>query len=189
MNVQVLGISVDHVPCLKAWANSLGGIHFPLLSDFWPHGQVAQQYGVFRSEGHSERAIFILDTEGIIRYIDIHDIDDQPSNDVLFAELAHILPAEVQAKIALEPEPPAELPHGGVVMYCTNWCPDCRKARAWLNERNVAFTEVNISSTPGAEEQVRRWSGGDMVTPTFDVNGTILIDFHPEKLEELLKDL
>ncbi len=74
-------------------------------------------------------------------------------------------------------------------MYCTNWCPDCRKARAWLNERNVAFTEVNISSTPGAEEQVRRWSGGDMVTPTFDVNGTILIDFHPEKLEELLKDL
>ncbi len=106
MNVQVLGISVDHVPCLKAWANSLGGIHFPLLSDFWPHGQVAQQYGVFRSEGHSERAIFILDTEGIIRYIDIHDIDDQPSNDVLFAELAHILRPRCRLKSPWNPSRP-----------------------------------------------------------------------------------
>lgn len=189
LNVQVLGISVDHVPCLKAWANSLGGIHYPLLSDFWPHGQVAQQYGVFRPEGHSERAIFILDTEGIIRYIDIHDINDQPSNDALFAELARILPAEAQAKIALEAKPPAELPHGGVVMYCTNWCPDCKKARAWLKERHVAFTEVNVSSTPGAEEQVRRWSGGAFITPIFDINGTIVVDFDPEKLEEALKNL
>lgn len=189
LNVQVLGISVDHVPCLKAWANSLGGIHFPLLSDFWPHGAVAQQYGVFRTDGRSERAIFIIDREGVIRYIDVHDIDDQPSNEVLLAELGRILPPEAQARSAIEPPPPAELPHGGVVMYCTNWCPDCKTARAWLKERNIAFTEVNVTHTPGAEEQVRRWSGGAFITPVFDINGSIVIDFDPEKLEEALKGL
>ena len=79
------------MPCLKAWAKNLGGISFPLLSDFNPLGAVAQQYGVLRSEGFSERAIFVVDEKGTISYIDIHDIADKPSNDVLFAELAKIL--------------------------------------------------------------------------------------------------
>jgi peroxiredoxin len=87
LNAQVLGISVDHVPCLKAWAESLGGISFPLLSDFGPLGAVARKYGVKRKEGFSERAIFVLDKFGIIRYIDIHKITDRPKNKVLFAEL------------------------------------------------------------------------------------------------------
>ncbi len=81
-----MGVSVDHVPCLKAWADSLGGIHFPLLSDFWPHGAVSKSYAVLRPEGYSERAIFIIDKDGIIRYIDVHDIDNQPSNEVLRQE-------------------------------------------------------------------------------------------------------
>ena len=50
MNVQVLGISVDHVPVLKAWAEDIGGITYPLMSDFWPHGEVARKYGVFRED-------------------------------------------------------------------------------------------------------------------------------------------
>ncbi len=87
LNAQVLGISVDHVPCLKAWAESLGGISFPLLSDFNPQASVAKKYGVKRKEGFSERAIFVLDKYGIIRYIDIHDIKDRPKNRILFAEL------------------------------------------------------------------------------------------------------
>ncbi len=92
MNAQVLGVSVDSVPCLKAWAKSLRGITYPLLSDFWPHGRVANLYGVLREEGYSERAIFLIDKEGIIRYIDIHDINDLPDNEVLFAELRQIEP-------------------------------------------------------------------------------------------------
>ncbi|MBL6965588.1 MAG: redoxin domain-containing protein, partial [Anaerolineales bacterium] len=91
-NVQVLGISVDHIPALQAWAKSLSGISFPLLSDFWPHGEIAEKYGVLRSDGSSERAIFIIDKNGIIQYIDIHDIDDQPDNEVLFAELKRMDP-------------------------------------------------------------------------------------------------
>ena len=49
-----------------------------MLSDFWPHGYVALKYGVLRSEGISERAIFVVDKQGIIRYIDIHDINEEP---------------------------------------------------------------------------------------------------------------
>jgi peroxiredoxin len=94
LNAQVLGISVDHIPCLKAWAESLGGISFPLLSDFNPLGAVARKYGVKRKEGFSERAIFVLDKSGTIRYIDIHKITDRPKNKILFSELKKAIQLE-----------------------------------------------------------------------------------------------
>ena len=87
-NTQVLGISVDSTDCQRAWAKSLGRIdNFPLLSDFWPHGEVARKYGVLRAEGFSERALFVIDKQGVIRYADVHDLNDQPDNEVLFREL------------------------------------------------------------------------------------------------------
>ena len=184
MNAQVLGISVDHVPCLTAWAESLGGINYPLLSDFWPHGAVAKKYGVLRSEGHTERAILILDKKGIIQYIDIHDIDDQPSNEVLLAELRRIDP-QAAASAPAQPQA-AELPHGGIVMYCNKWCPDCRRARAWLKARDLDYVEVDVYAFPGAAAKVRQWANGNLVTPTFDIDGTIVVDFDPQRLTELL---
>jgi len=185
MNVQVLGISVDSEPCLAAWAKSLGEISFPLLSDFYPHGAVAEKYGVLRQDGKSERAIFIIDEKGIIRYIDIHDIDDQPSNEVLFAEIAKINPKSAPAQQTKQEEP--ALPHGGIVMYCNSWCPDCRKARAWLAERNLPYIEVDVQANPKAAAQVRQWANGNLVTPTFDIDGTIVVDFNREKLSAVLK--
>ena len=184
LNAQVLGISVDSVPCLVAWAESLGSISYPLLSDFWPHGKVAETYGVLRPEGKSERALFILDKDGIIRYIDIHDIDDQPDNDVLFAELRRIDP-EAAASEPPEPEP-VELPKRGVVMYCTKWCVDCKRARPWLQARGVEYIEVDINATPGAAQQVREWGDGKLITPTFNIDGEIVLDFDEEKLAKLL---
>ena len=83
-NTQVLGISVDSIPSHEAWQKSVGGITYPLLSDFWPHGGVSQQYGVLCDEGMSERALFIIDKEGVIRWIDVHPIGEQPDNDELF---------------------------------------------------------------------------------------------------------
>lgn len=186
MNTQVLGISVDHVPCLQAWAESLGGIHLPLLSDFWPHGAVSDQYGVLRSDGKSERALFIVDKHGIIRYIDIHDIDDQPYNEELRKALREIDP-EAAAKEPKPASPPAPLPHGGVVMYCTPWCPDCRDARPWLAQKGVPYTEVDIYTTPGAEEQVRKWNRGKLITPTFDIDSVIVSDFDQPALEKALQ--
>ena len=77
----MLGISIDSVPCNTAWAKSLGGITYDLLSDFEPKGEVARKYGAYRPEGYSERALFVVDKEGKIAYKDIHDIGDQPDNE------------------------------------------------------------------------------------------------------------
>jgi peroxiredoxin len=85
LNAHVLGISTDPVPTKIAWANSLGGISFDLLSDFFPHGAVAQQYGVFRPEGFAERAIFLVDTDGRIAWAKKYDIGELPETRVLLA--------------------------------------------------------------------------------------------------------
>jgi peroxiredoxin len=74
----LLGITVDNVPTLFAWTKQMGQLWFPVLSDFWPHGAVAKKYGVLRSNGVSERALFVIDKKGVIRYIDIHDINKRP---------------------------------------------------------------------------------------------------------------
>ncbi|NMB61728.1 MAG: redoxin domain-containing protein [Chloroflexi bacterium] len=185
LNVQMLGLSIDHVPCLKAWADNMGGITYPLLSDFWPHGALAEQYGVLRTEGFTERAIFIIDKEGIIRFIDIHDIDDEPSNDLLLKELHKIIPENFK-QAGLGQEENDGLPHGGIVMYCTRWCPDCRKARVWLKENNLPYVEVDITTNLTAARQVRSWGNGLQITPTFDIDGTIVLDFDEDKLSEIL---
>ncbi len=184
LQTQVLGLSVDSVPCLTAWAESLGGITYPLLSDFFPHGHVAECYGVLRQEGYSERALFIVDRQGIIRYVDVHKIDEQPDNDVLFAALEQIEPeaaARMPAKPAAAPEPV-----GDVVMYCTPWCPDCRRARAYFLERQIAVAEVDISRDRAAAQRVKGWAGGNETTPTFSIKGRIVVGFDKAKLEELL---
>ena len=74
----LLGITVDNIPTLFAWTNQMGKLWFPVLSDFWPHGAVAKRYGVLRSNGTAERALFIIDKKGITRYIDVHDINKRP---------------------------------------------------------------------------------------------------------------
>ncbi|MCX5829900.1 MAG: peroxiredoxin [Deltaproteobacteria bacterium] len=83
----LLGITVDNIPTLFSWTNQMGKLWFPVLSDFYPHGKVAQQYGILRTDGVAERAIFIIDKKGIIRYIDVHDINQRPSLEVLITEL------------------------------------------------------------------------------------------------------
>jgi alkyl hydroperoxide reductase subunit AhpC len=90
MDAQVVGISIDSTHANKAWAASLGGITFPLLSDFYPHGAVAEKYGVLRAEGMSERAIFIIDKQGVVRFIDVHAIGEQPDEAEIFEELAKL---------------------------------------------------------------------------------------------------
>ena len=87
-DAQVLGISVDSVPCNTAWAKSLGGISYDLLSDFHPKGEVAKAYSAYRqNDGISERALFIVNKEGKLAYKDIHEISDQPDNEDLFEVL------------------------------------------------------------------------------------------------------
>jgi glutaredoxin len=189
-NTQVLGISVDHVPTLKAWAESLGGINYPLLSDFWPHGEVAQRYGVLRDDGTAERALFVLDKRGIVRYVDIHDYDEQPDNNEIFRVLRElepdaVLPAE-ETEVATEPAPVAAVKPRSVVMYCRPGCIDCRLARRFLERNGVAYEEIDVRATPGAEARVREWTGGPLISPVFDIDGTIIVDFKRNELVEAL---
>jgi len=86
----LLGITVDNIPTLYAWTNQMGQLWFPVLSDFWPHGKVAKNYGVLRSDGVTERALFVIDKKGLIRYIDVHNINQRPSLEVLVEELAKL---------------------------------------------------------------------------------------------------
>jgi peroxiredoxin len=86
-NAILLGITVDNIPTLYAWTKQMTNVNdklwFPVLSDFYPHGAVASQYGVLRSEGIAERSIFVINKKGIITYIDIHDINTRPFLDEL----------------------------------------------------------------------------------------------------------
>lgn len=154
------------------------------MSDFWPHGEVSKLYGVFRPEGYSERAIFIIDKNGIIQYIDVHDIDDQPMNQVIFDTIMKMDPES--AKGFMEMPQVGEMPTGDVVMYCTSWCIDCKKAKTWLEKNGISFVEVDVNEYPEANKFVRSWANGNLVTPTFNIRGQIIVDFKEDKLKEAL---
>ena len=187
METQVLGLSVDSVPTLAAWAESLGGITYPMLSDFYPHGEVAQLYGVLKEDGRSERAIFVIDKRGMIRYVDIHDIDEQPDNEELFRVLAEIEP-ELAAKWEAEhlKEEPEPEPDADVVLYCTPWCPACRRARAFLAENDIPYVEVDVTRDRAAAERVRGWANGYQTTPTFNIRGQIIVNFKRKEVADAL---
>lgn len=83
----LLGITVDNIPTLHAWTNQMGDLWFPVLSDFWPHGAAAGAFGVLRSDGVAERALFVIDKAGIIRYAEVSDINARPKLEDLMTAL------------------------------------------------------------------------------------------------------
>jgi len=88
----LLGITVDNIPTLYAWTRQMGDLWFPVLSDFWPHGKVAERYGVLRSDGVSERALFVIDKAGILRAIHVADINVRPDLEWCVIELEKLAP-------------------------------------------------------------------------------------------------
>ncbi len=96
LNAQVLGISPDSPYCHIAWQEKgIGKMDYPLLSDFWPHCGMAEKYGVLRRQGPplggiTDRAIFIVDTEGKIAFSKVYELGQQPPNQDLFDALANM---------------------------------------------------------------------------------------------------
>lgn len=84
-----MSISVDSPFSHKAFAEKMGGINFPMLSDFWPHGQVCTLYDRLRPQGFPKRAVFVIDQQGVIRFAKEYD-KGIPENPELFAELDKI---------------------------------------------------------------------------------------------------
>src|SRR5437899_10815564 len=92
LDAQVVGMSVDSIPSHMAWQEkSIGTLNYPLGSDFYPHGSVAEKFGILRLSdpipGINERAIFIVDKHGKIAFAKIYDLGEQPDNDEVFEAL------------------------------------------------------------------------------------------------------
>jgi alkyl hydroperoxide reductase subunit AhpC len=84
LDAQVLGVSIDSIPSHIAWQRrEIGMMNFPLLSDLYPHGEVARKFGIFREgppvPGINERAVFIVDKNGRIAFSKVYPLDQVPS--------------------------------------------------------------------------------------------------------------
>jgi peroxiredoxin (alkyl hydroperoxide reductase subunit C) len=91
LDVEILQLSADPLPSLKAWAEQLGGFPFPLLSDFWPHGAVGKAYGIFNEErGMDARAVFLVDAQGVIRHSQVYAPGTIPESKDLLERLKTI---------------------------------------------------------------------------------------------------
>jgi peroxiredoxin len=86
----LVGVTVDNIPTLYAWTRQMGGLWFPVASDFWPHGGLAQKLGILRRDGTAERALFLVDKKGTIRFIDVHDINARPDLGPLLEAMAKV---------------------------------------------------------------------------------------------------
>lgn len=88
LNAVALGIGVDSAPSNKAWAEALGIKNTKLLSDFWPHGEVARAYGILREkDGFSERANIVIDEKGKVILAKTYPIAQQPDIDEIIETL------------------------------------------------------------------------------------------------------
>jgi peroxiredoxin len=86
-DAQLIGISVDGVWCHTAYANARH-LEFPLLADFEPKGEVSRRYGAYRAQdGFSERALFVIDADGVIRWSYLSDVGKNPGADGVLAAL------------------------------------------------------------------------------------------------------
>jgi len=85
LNTIPLGFSVDAQPCKKAWATALVINNVSLLADFWPHGKIAQDYGLFLDkDGFSQRANVIVDESGKVIWVKVYPLEQLPDiNEVL----------------------------------------------------------------------------------------------------------
>jgi peroxiredoxin len=89
-NAEMLGISVDGIWCHLAFAQARK-LHFPLLADFQPKGAVASAYGVYRAhDGTSERALFVIDGDGIIRWSYLSPVGINPGADGIINALEEL---------------------------------------------------------------------------------------------------
>ncbi len=73
-----------------------------------------------------------------------------------------------------------------LVMYCTQWCPDCRRAREWLDRHDIPYREVDVSRDDDARERAAGHNEGRLHTPTFELGDGVCVDFRPDRLSELL---
>jgi len=86
----LIGITTDNIPTLWSWTRQMGDLWFPVLSDFWPHGQASESYGVLRGDGTAERALIFIDKQGTISHILVSDINVRPKLEQIAEQLGRL---------------------------------------------------------------------------------------------------
>ena len=69
-----------------------------------------------------------------------------------------------------------------LVVYCRNWCGHCAQARAWLDERNISYVEIDVDADDQARERAAGFNEGRLHTPTFEYGTEVCVDFRPDRL-------
>jgi peroxiredoxin len=91
LSTVAVGISVDSKPCKREWAKTINITHTRLLCDFWPHGKVAQSYGIFRDDnGFSERANIIVDEQQKVVWVKIYPVHSVPDIEEVIGVLKNL---------------------------------------------------------------------------------------------------
>ena len=138
-HTQVLGISVDSIYCHANWAQSMGGISFPLLADFHPKGAMATSYGLYLADkGITDRATIVVDPKGIVRYAASVTPAGQRNIDEL-AGLCELLDREFGGGLRDLPEPAGIEP--GVTLFVKS---QCGASRAVLLARRNLHLETAL---------------------------------------------
>jgi hypothetical protein len=171
-----LGISIDSTFCHAAWADQLGGISLPLVSDFHPKGEIARSMGVYLDEkGITDRATIIVDAEGTVRYA--HSVTPSGVRDI------PALVAECEAiDAAWEAELPADRPPLGLepntVLYVRNNCTFSRwaiYARHNLHLDDDRLPLRNVSFDPAAKAELERL-GGKAQAPALAIGDLVMYE-------------
>ena len=95
LDAEIVGISVDSIHSHIAWQEkSIGTLGYPLASDFFPHGQTAKSYGIFRDgdpiPGIAERAVFVVDKQGKIAFSKVYELGELPDVDDIVAAIGKL---------------------------------------------------------------------------------------------------
>ena len=167
-DTQVLGVSIDSVHCHANWAKDLGGVSFPLLSDFQPKGAVAKSFGHYLQEaGITDRSTVIVDKEGIVRY----SVSVTPAGQRKVGDLV----GECQ-KVNVE-EPSTKLAEGkplpkDTVLYVKSHCGHSRRALLAMDNLHLASTlqVINVSEDPGGATALEK-AGGKNQAPCLVLGG------------------
>jgi hypothetical protein len=153
-HTQVLGVSVDSIFCHANWAQSLGGISFPLLADFHPKGEMTRSYGLYLEEaGITDRATVIIDSGGVVR----HASSVTPSgrrNVAQLAELCEAVDAEHGAGLSDFPVPPGI--GDAEMLYVKSNCGFSRKALLARDNLHLAdrLPVKNVTEDPQAMREL-----------------------------------
>ncbi len=169
-NTQVLGISIDSVFSHANWASSLGGVSFPLLSDFEPKGAMAKTYGAFvEGPGITDRATVIIDSSGVVRFAESIGPGGGPRDIAVIAAECEKLSGDTAA--APEASPLSD----GAVLYVKSSCGASRAALLARTNLHLdsGVTVKNVSDDDSAMSAMKEVSGNDNA-PTLVEDGKAL---------------